>query len=193
MIQVRVADVIGRELAEQIGREQFGEWRVSGSAVVLCDEASGHALCIWMSPHEAEQIGRALREVPAERPLTYGLAASLLQAAATVEEVRIEALKEDVFYATIRLTGDRGAHEVDARPSDAIGLALVVGCPIYVADEVMAGAGLPVPAGIRLQPHAVPSAAELPPPATPDERQRRRERYSQYQRRLVAYLFGREA
>jgi uncharacterized protein len=72
------------------------------------------------------------------RPMTSDLLAKVLEAAgASVERVAVNSLREETFYATIVLTTGSGTKEVDARPSDALNLALRVDAPIYVADDVM--------------------------------------------------------
>ena len=65
----------------------------------------------------------------------------LATAGVELEEVRVEALKEDTFYAVAKLRSGEAVQEVDARPSDAIALALRTGSPVYVAEEVMGRGG----------------------------------------------------
>jgi bifunctional DNase/RNase len=80
------------------------------------------------------------------RPLTSHLTANLLAAVgATVERAVVSELKDDTFYARIGLRAPQQAVEVDARPSDAIALALYAGAPIYVDEAVMAKAGRELP------------------------------------------------
>lgn len=80
------------------------------------------------------------------RPMTHDLMARLLEAAdAQLERVHVASLREEVFYAVVKLRrGDEG-REVDARPSDAIALALRTRAPIYATDEVLYKAGKPAP------------------------------------------------
>lgn len=134
MVKVTIADVIKQE---------------RGCVVVLLDEAGHRALPIWVGPWEGAALATGLRELPVSRPLTFTFLANLLEAADTeVEEVRIEALKEDTFYAVTKLrSGDR-VREVDARPSDAIALALRTSSPIFVAEEVMEREGTNIPTAI---------------------------------------------
>ena len=71
------------------------------------------------------------------RPFTYKLAAGLVEAAgASVAEVRITRLLAPVFYASVLVRGPAGVREVDARPSDAINLALATGAPIRINPEL---------------------------------------------------------
>jgi bifunctional DNase/RNase len=82
------------------------------------------------------------------RPLTYNFMAKLLEAVgAVMEEVRVETLKNDTFYAVAKIRcGDR-VQEVDARPSDAITLAIRMNCSILVSEDVMERAGQGIPQG----------------------------------------------
>jgi bifunctional DNase/RNase/predicted DNA-binding protein (UPF0251 family) len=110
-----------------------------GSHVVLLEEDGGpRRLPIWIGAPEAEALAVRLQEVELPRPDTYTFARSLLAAAgAELAEVRIVRLAEHVFYGQARLAGGT---EVDARPSDALNLALVSGAPVLVEEEVLARA-----------------------------------------------------
>jgi bifunctional DNase/RNase len=82
------------------------------------------------------------RAVPHPRPLTYAFAAEVLRAVeGQLREVRIDRLAGDVYYATAVVAGPTGEREVDARPSDALNLALVLGAPIRVGADVLAASG----------------------------------------------------
>jgi bifunctional DNase/RNase len=65
--------------------------------------------------------------------------------------VRIEELKDDIFYAVIKVRNGEVSHELDARPSDAIALAVFMDKPIYVAENVMERCALALPEGKALQ------------------------------------------
>lgn len=121
--------------------------------VVLVNEEKSHALPIWIGPFEANAILLVLKEVSTARPITYDFLANILKTMATeLEEVRIETLKNETFYAVAKLhSGDR-VQEVDTRPSDALALALRTGTPIYVAEDVMATAGHPIPSETQEKP-----------------------------------------
>jgi bifunctional DNase/RNase len=78
-----------------------------------------------------------------KRPLTYEMFADMLdQFGAQVERVVISALKDTTFYATIDVTLGQTSYQVDARPSDAINLALRLDTPVYVAEEVLDTTGI---------------------------------------------------
>ena len=112
----------------------------SNAPIVLVRPIAGGALLpIWIGPNEAAAIAMAQQGVAAPRPLTHDLfVATLLQLGTPLQSVRITRLEEGVFFAELDLQGQR----VDARPSDAIALALRAGVPILLADEVLAEAGV---------------------------------------------------
>ena len=113
--------------------------------VCLKDKDQQVFLPIAIGNFEATAIYMEYYDEPPPRPITHDLLRSILDGLdAKVAQVVINALKDDTFYAEITLqVGDR-AIEVDSRPSDAIALALRVGAPIFVAQEVIQEAGLPV-------------------------------------------------
>ena len=102
-------------------------------------EKGGHrVLPIWMGVFEGDSLALHLAGQSVPRPMTYTLLARLLDVAgATVERVAIAALREETYYATVYVTVGGTTHEVDARPSDALNLALRVGAPVYVAEAVI--------------------------------------------------------
>lgn len=103
----------------------------------LADEA-GREMQIWIGQPEAFAITYALEKAPTERPMTIDLLVSFIrEAGATLEEIRIEALKQETFYAVLKVRFPDGTREMDARPSDAIALALRSGSPIFVTSDVM--------------------------------------------------------
>jgi hypothetical protein len=103
--------------------------------VYLEDDAGSRRLPIWIGPAEAIALAVVLEDVQLPRPWTHQLTAALLQAAGgSVREVRIVELTDSVFYARIILTD--GA-EVDARPSDALILAVQLDAPINVDQAVL--------------------------------------------------------
>ena len=112
----------------------------SNAPIVLVRPIAGGALLpIWIGPNEAAAIAMAQQGVAAPRPLTHDLfVATLLQLGTPLRSVRITRLEEGVFFAELDLQGQ----SVDARPSDAIALALRAGVPILLADEVLAEAGV---------------------------------------------------
>jgi bifunctional DNase/RNase len=112
--------------------------------VVLLKEKAGERLLpIWVGPHEGDLIKLQLAEQDTPRPLAYELMKRLLDVAqATVERVVVSRLHEQVFYATLFVRIGNRIHEVDARPSDALPLAMRVGAPLFVAPEIMEAQGV---------------------------------------------------
>jgi RNA polymerase sigma factor (sigma-70 family) len=111
---------------------------LSRKHVILLDESAGpRRLPIWVGHAEATVLALSLQAVETPRPLTYQLAAGLIAACGSrVGEVRITRLTDSVFYAVVVVDGPAGRQEVDARPSDAVNLALVTGAPI-LADSAL--------------------------------------------------------
>lgn len=113
--------------------------------VVLKDVAEQRALLIWVGEPEANAILMGLEQVETPRPLTHDLLlATVLELGATVREVTILEMREKTFFAEIVLETRRGEHRIDARPSDALALALRAEAPIRVADEVLEASGIPI-------------------------------------------------
>jgi uncharacterized protein len=111
--------------------------------VILKDPEGDRYLPIWIGAWEASAIAMRLQGLSAERPLTHDLfAAALDRLGVRVERVVINELADETYHARIHLERD-GVHvEVDARPSDALALAVRAEVPIYAADEVLAQAAL---------------------------------------------------
>jgi len=107
--------------------------------MVLAEPAGPGRLPIWIGPAEAYSLALSLESQEAPRPLTYQFAAGLLAAAtASVSEVRITRLTGQIFYAVVVVDGPGGRQEVDARPSDAVNLALVTGARILADPALLA-------------------------------------------------------
>lgn len=103
----------------------------------------GRILPIWIGAQEATSILIAVEGAIPPRPLAHDLMRSLLdELGATVDRVEVTRIEEGTFYAEVTLTSASGIHLVDARPSDAIALASRAAAPIWVADDVLAEAGV---------------------------------------------------
>jgi hypothetical protein len=111
--------------------------------VVLKDVASETVMPIWVGIFEANAIAIEIEKVAAPRPMTHDLTRNLIRHLnGELERVVITELKDDTFLATLWLRQGEDAITIDARPSDAIALALRADCPIYVAEQVMQSAKL---------------------------------------------------
>lgn len=93
---------------------------------------------ILIGINEAEEIHRKLRGYKPMRPMTHDLIAELIRVCgATVKRIIVSDLRNGTFFATVSLEMADGREElVDARPSDAIALAVQIGCPIFVENKV---------------------------------------------------------
>jgi bifunctional DNase/RNase len=110
--------------------------------VILRDIEGTKALPIWIGPQEANAIVLEIEQVPTPRPMTHDLIKNILEGMnATVLRVVVNDLKESTFYATIFLSVNGQEVRIDARPSDAIAVALRVKAPIYVTLDVIERAG----------------------------------------------------
>jgi uncharacterized protein len=106
--------------------------------VILKDAASDAVMPIWVGIFEANAIAMEIEKLSAPRPMTHDLTQNLIHNLnGELERVVITELRDDTFFAVLRLRQDGEPILVDARPSDAIALALRFDCPIYVAEEVM--------------------------------------------------------
>lgn len=139
--------------------------------VVLRDMNVDRYLPIWVGPYEAEAITVALQEIEIARPLTHDLLKNVFVSFnAHIRRVEIVALRDDIFYGNIVVEADGRTINVDARPSDAIALAVRAHVPILVDPAVMTQAGITPEQDIRSQSQAATSASDgsqLPtPPST---------------------------
>jgi bifunctional DNase/RNase len=120
--------------------------RPSGDApelhtVLLRETAGDRQLPLGIGPFEAGALAMSLERAEAPRPSPYNLIASLLSTIeGRVREVRLSRLVEGTFYAEVVVNGPQGEGSVDARPSDAMNLALIVGAPIRVDASIVESA-----------------------------------------------------
>ena len=113
-----------------------------GAYAILLKESNGNRrLPIIIGAFEAQAIALEIEGIKPPRPLTHDLLKQMLDSlGAAVMEVIIDELRENTFYAKIVLEVSALTNEVDARPSDAIALAVRTQSPIYVAEKVMEAA-----------------------------------------------------
>ena len=113
-------------------------------ALVLGEIEGNRRLPIIIGAFEAQAIALELENIQPPRPMTHDLLRDLFETVgAEILDVVIDELREGTFFAKIRFvhTGDEG--QLDARPSDAVAVAVRVGAPIYVAPSVLDEAGIP--------------------------------------------------
>ncbi len=106
--------------------------------VVLKDVQGNTVLPIWVGIFEANAIALQIENIQTPRPMTHDLLRNIIQdLQATVDKIVVCDLKENTFYALIHLTTAAGPVAIDARPSDAIALALRTRAPILVDEKVI--------------------------------------------------------
>src|ERR1044071_2833898 len=106
--------------------------------VILRDREGGRTLPIWVGMFEANAIALQIENVPTPRPMTHDLLRNVIHdLKATVQKVVVCDLQENTFYALIYLSVREEVVAIDARPSDAIALALRTRAPIFVEESVI--------------------------------------------------------
>ena len=115
----------------------------SATPILLLEEVNGdRVLPIFIGQPEAAAIGYALQNMATPRPMTHDLLAEVISTlGGRLFAVEIQSLVGSTYYGAIRLITSDGEVTISARPSDAIALALRVGSPILVHDELMAAEG----------------------------------------------------
>gem|GEM_PF-281044 len=130
------ADMVRVDVAE-VRRSRASGDGVAFHAVVLREQGGEREAPIYIGEAEATALAFSLETVETPRPMTYALASQLVDAAgARVADVRVTRLSERTIYAEVTVETPDGAHRVDARPSDALNLALVTGAPVLVEPAV---------------------------------------------------------
>src|SRR5689334_24593303 len=106
--------------------------------IILRDEEEKRSLPIWVGLFEANAIALELEKISTPRPMTHDLIKNILESLdARVQKVVVNDLRENTFYAVLYLRLGSADITVDSRPSDAIALALRVGAPIFVEEDVV--------------------------------------------------------
>jgi RNA polymerase sigma factor (sigma-70 family) len=138
--------------------------------LILAERGGDRWLPIWIGPAEATALALALESAETPRPFTYKLAAGLVEACESrITEVKITRLLERLFYAVVVVQGPGGLREVDARPSDAVNLAVASGAPIRLDSKLFTAAS--AYADAKNSPSCPVTTADI----VADIRQRRRE------------------
>ncbi len=131
IMKVTVAEVIQKE---------------PSSLAILVDESGKRALPVWIGYWEGQAIISVRQNLVLPGSQTFNFMASLLQeSGSSLDEVRIETLKEDTLYAVAKIRRSSATvQEIEARPGDALALAVYTSSPLSVADEIMDKLGLNV-------------------------------------------------
>ena len=111
--------------------------------VILKQKTIDRYLPIWVGPAEADSIAVNLQKVSVPRPLTHDLLTEIIQTlGGNIDHIVVSDLREDTFFAKIVLDVKGKQMDIDARPSDALALAVRTSVPIYVDDSVLDKAGV---------------------------------------------------
>jgi uncharacterized protein len=106
--------------------------------IILRDQEGQRVLPIWVGAYEANAIALQIENITTPRPMTHDLLRNVIQdLKAEIRKIVVSDLKENTFYALIHLDVQGEALAIDARPSDAIALALRARAPIFVEDRVI--------------------------------------------------------
>lgn len=106
--------------------------------VLLKDVSSEMMLPIWVGPYEANSIASEIEKLASHRPMTHDLLRNVIrQMGGEISRVVVTDLRDSTFFAVIEIVANGETVLIDARPSDAIALALRADCPIFVKESVL--------------------------------------------------------
>ncbi|MCK5700324.1 MAG: bifunctional nuclease family protein [Cyclobacteriaceae bacterium] len=106
--------------------------------IILKSEESDQAIPIWIGLLEATSIASAMQDIKYERPMTHDLFKTFSDTLKiSISKIEVCDLRDNTFFARIYFVSKDGSFDIDARPSDAIALALRFSAPIFVADAVL--------------------------------------------------------
>jgi len=115
----------------------IGQDPAKNMVVILREREGKRALPIVVGQFEAQAIYFQLRGIALQRPMTHDLTRNILEELdVQITRVTVCDLRENIYYALVTLLANGVEQDVDARPSDAIALALRAGCPIYISEKV---------------------------------------------------------
>ena len=114
--------------------------RTGSPIVVLHDLDNRKALPIWIGSAEASAIIRKIENLKVQRPMTHDLIIDVVEKTGyEIDKIEISDVDDDTYFASIYLKNDKDeVKEIDARPSDAIAVAIRVNAPIFVSPSVLA-------------------------------------------------------
>ena len=105
---------------------------------VVLEDKDGRQVCIFVGMNEAYAVSQSLEGEKRERPMTYDLLNQIItRLGATVDQVVIDDIWQDTFYAKLWLSIGVNSMDIDCRPSDAINVAIRAKAPIYMAEHVI--------------------------------------------------------
>jgi RNA polymerase sigma factor (sigma-70 family) len=126
----------------EIRRNETDDIASQRYVMILAEQNGDRRLPMWIGPAEGMALALSLESQETPRPLTHQMAGRLVEASGGhVTEVRITRLTDATYYAAIMIDGSAGRQEVDARPSDAVNLALVTGAAIRADSSLLDNPG----------------------------------------------------
>lgn len=150
--------------------------------VILREVKAERYLPIWIGVYEAEAITIALQEVEVARPLTHDLLKNVFHVLnARIVRVEVAALRDDTFYGNIIAEVNGQSVNIDARPSDALNLAVRAHVPIFVARSVMDIAGVVPEKDLQSETQESLPATSSPTPKPAQEEEISNERLSVFE------------
>lgn len=136
--------------------------------IYLQDPHSGHGIPIFIGPYEESIVQQSSDGATPARPLCHDLFATLAQATeSAIECATVTRVDKNIFYAEITVKAPQGLTNIDARPSDAISIALRSKVPIYVTEEVFRDAAAVINTDNMLQYLSNPQGPSGPPSPRP--------------------------
>lgn len=121
----------------------YSQSQVGSYVLVLSESKGDRKLPIIIKPNDAQYIALKMEDIKTPRPLTHDLFKSLTDATgAEINEVLIQDMVEGIFYAKLTVSNMIGQYEIDCGIGDAISLAMLYKCPIYVSSLVLDSAGI---------------------------------------------------
>ncbi|MBS1121647.1 MAG: hypothetical protein H6Q90_3875 [Deltaproteobacteria bacterium] len=115
-----------------------------GAAVLLLDETTLTVVPIFIGGTEAASIDLRMRGAPPQRPLTHDLLDAIMKRLhGTLVKVQVDELRDGIYFGSVFVRSARRVMKIDARPSDALALAIGNHVPIYVSKQVFEAAGVP--------------------------------------------------
>ncbi len=150
------------QIAVRVDRVTF-DTTTNRFVVILKDDVHNRWLPIVVGSTEAQAIALQLEKISPPRPLTHDLIKNLLEAiSVNVSQIAVNDLRENTYYALISIKENGSSQDIDARPSDAIALALRMQAPIFVDESVMRRAAInEQQSDIDLKPTTVDKMEEL--------------------------------
>jgi bifunctional DNase/RNase len=115
--------------------------------LLLRDPQSQKVVPVWIGQPEATSIAMVMQQREFPRPLAHDLVKAILKSlGGDLDMIVIDSIQDSTYFATLYVRDHTGkTHEIDARPSDSIAIALRLGSPIYISDEVFQVAAVEMP------------------------------------------------